>query len=75
MSEKWAAPMGRLLSHDERPADCTGQASRDQTGRRRRNLEKAGGEVPVLVDGEGGEGRLRDGTIGRGRVGGDRGQK
>ena len=46
MAEQWAAPMGRLLRHYERLADHTGQAARDQTGRRWRNLETADGKVP-----------------------------
>ena len=54
VAEKWADPMGRLSIHDERPADCTGQAA----SRHRRKLKKIYGKVPVLGDGEGGKGHL-----------------
>ena len=45
LAEQWAAPMGRLSGHDERPADCTGKAARDQTNWSWINLETADGEV------------------------------
>ena len=66
--------MGHLSHNDERPADRTGQASRDQNGRHWRNLETADGEVPDLSDGSGGEGRLWDRPTGRESGRGDRGQ-
>ena len=58
MAEKWTAPMGCLLSHNERTAYRTGKAARGHTGRSWRNLEKTDGKVPDSGDREGGKGRL-----------------
>ena len=55
--------MGHLSSHDERPADHIGQAARDHTGRRGRNLEKTYGKVPASGDRSGGKGHLQDGQL------------
>ena len=73
MVEKWAAPMGRLSSHDERPADRTGQVARGQTSQGRRNLDITDGQVPTSGDGAGGKCRLWDQTTDWWHGGWDRG--
>ena len=57
--------MGRLLGIDERPADCSGQTDRDQTGQLGRDMAPDYGKVPASGEGAGGEGRLQYSTTGR----------
>ena len=66
--------MGCLSRHDERPADRTGQADRDQTGQGRRNLAAVDGKVPDLGDRAVGEGRLQDISTDQGSRRRDRGR-
>ena len=54
--------MGRLLRHDERLDDSTGQAARGQTGRGWGKLAAVDGKVLALVDKVGGQFRLQDRT-------------
>ena len=70
---KWAAPMGRLLGIDERPADRAGQTARHQNGRCGRYMAPYDGKVPVSGDGVGGEVCLRDSTNVWKILGGDKG--
>ena len=65
VAEQWAAPMGRLSIHDERPANRTGQAATGQTGWGRINLEKTDGKVSALGDEAGDKGRLWNRTTGQ----------
>ena len=60
VAEKLAPPMVCLSSHYYWLYDCTGKAARGQTGRGRRNLATIDGQVPVLGDGAGVQGRLWD---------------
>ena len=55
-----AVPMIRLLSYDEIPADCTGQAARGRAGQGRGNLAAADVKVCTVGEGSGGQGILRD---------------
>ena len=56
----------RLLSHDVRPVDHSGQMSSNQTGWDWRDLAPPIDEVPPTDDGAGGKVSLRDGAVGRG---------
>ena len=71
---QWAAPMVRLPSYDERPADRTGQVARGQAGHGRGNLAVADGKVFTTGDGVGFQGRLRDRAASRQRRIRDRGR-
>ena len=72
--EEWAAPMGRLPRHDERPDDRTGQVARGQTSGGQGNLEAVDVKVIALGDSAGGQGRLPDRTAERWCGGRDRGR-
>ena len=63
--EQWAAPMGRLPRHDERPDDITGQEARDHSSRGQGNLSAVDGKVLATGDGAEVQGRLRDRTASR----------
>ena len=70
VAEQWAAPLGRLSRLDIRPVDCTGQESRNQTGRDWRNVETPAGQVPPAGVRAVSQGSLQDGAASRRSGGG-----
>ena len=67
MAEQWAATIGHLPCHDERPADRTGKVARGHTGWGHGKLAADDGKVLASGDREGGQGRLWFRTAGRWR--------
>ena len=58
MAGKWAAPMGRLMVPDERPANRAGQTAHNQAGWSGGNLAENDGKVSAEGCGDGGKGRM-----------------